>query len=232
MKINFIEQNIKTDNTKETLGPKLVQLNSDNLTVYKIYDSVGELLKVNSQIRRPTLSKAINENTIYKDYRWFYLPRDIKNINQYITENIKSTHKLHNQKTYDYTAQIDKTKTKILNVFLTKNIAAEYLNKPGSSLDRPLLNYTLYNGYYFRPYNLCSNELVKEYEDKNGKPILYLNGVGKFDSNNNLIEEFEYKTYCFKSLGISDRTFTKFFNKDIKYNDYYYKTLPQKLKHL
>jgi len=106
----------------KTLGPKLVQLNPNDLNISKIYDSVSELLKSNNQIRRPSIGKAIKENTIYKDYRWFYLPRDIENenINQYINNNISPTHQLHHQKTLDYIAQIYKNKTEIINIFLDK----------------------------------------------------------------------------------------------------------------
>ena len=47
----------------------------------------------------------------------------------------------------------------------------------------------------------------------------------KFDSNFNLIEEFECKTYCFKALNISDRKFAKIYDKDIQHDGFYYKSL-------
>ena len=43
--------------------------------------------------------------------------------------------------------------------------------------------------------------------------------------NNNLIEEFECKTYCFKALNISDRKFAKIYDKDIQHDGFYYKSL-------
>ena len=234
LKMNFLGQTIKSENIKATIGPKLLQINPSDFSIYKIYETVSELLKTDNQMRRPSINKAIQENIIFKNYRWMYLPRDINldKIKQYIIDNIQPTHQLQYQKTYDYIAQLDKDKTEIINVFLDKKTASNFLGKCSSALDRPVQHFMICSGFYFRPYNLCPEELVKKYEEQYGKPLLYTKGVGQYDENNNLIKEYECKTYCFKELKISDKTFDKFYNKNIKYQDFYYKSMIPKLKHL
>ena len=58
-------------------------------------------------------------------------------------------------------------------------------------------------------YDNCSTELKNNFIKKYGEPILYKDGIGKFDDKNKLIKEFRCKSYCCKELSISDRTLNK-----------------------
>ena len=60
-------------------------------------------------------------------------------------------------------------------------------------------------------------------------PILYKDGVGQFNEQNELVNEFTCKYDCIKSLNISDKTLAKSLDKDILYNGFYYKSLGSKL---
>ena len=60
-----------------TLGPRLQQINPETLTLVKVYDSVSECMRENYQIKRPSINKAIAENTIYNGYRWMYVDREL-----------------------------------------------------------------------------------------------------------------------------------------------------------
>ena len=60
-----------------TLGPRLQCINPETLKLVKVYDSVSELMKENNLIRRPSLNKAIGENTIYRGFRWQLVSREL-----------------------------------------------------------------------------------------------------------------------------------------------------------
>ena len=80
-------------------------------------------------------------------------------------------------------------------------------------------------------YNDCEQDLRDSFEEKiNGPPLLYKNGIGQFDLQNNLIKEFICKYDCIKQLKISDKTLTKALDKNISYNGFYYKSLKPKLQ--
>ena len=70
----------------------------------------------------------------------------------------------------------------------------------------------------------------EKFEEKiNGKPLLYKNGIGQYDLQNNLTCEFECKYECIKKLQISDKTLSKSLKQNIPYNGFYYKELGSKL---
>jgi hypothetical protein len=73
-----------------------------------------------------------------------------------------------------------------------------------------------------------SNKLLK---DVNSIDILlYKNGVGQYDLDNNLINEFACKYDCTRELKMSDKTLAKALDKNIQYNGFYYKSIGNKLK--
>ena len=119
-----------------------------------------------------------------------------------------------------------------MNVYLNKKITTQqngYLST--TSLDIPIKKCTLTNGHYYILYNECDLKLRNNFVNKNnGEPLLYINGVGQYDSKNNLIREFLCKYDCIKSLRISDRTLEKALTKSILYNGNYYKYLGSKIK--
>jgi hypothetical protein len=92
-------------------------------------------------------------------------------------------------------------------------------------------NFTLSNGYYYKIYEDCDAELQRVFEEEiNGPPLLYKNGLGQYDLENNLQKEFICKYDCLKQLKMSDKTLSKAMERDVQYNGYFYRTLPEKLK--
>lgn len=212
-----------------TLGPRLQKINPDTFTIVKVYESVSECMKEDNQIRRPSINKAINENTIYKGYRWLYVNRDL---DPNIIHNIDETKetKIHN---VGYIAKLNKDKTEIINVYLDKKIACKLNDyKSTSALDNPVKNFTLTRDNYYTLYDNCSDILKNNFESKYGKPILYTNGIAQYDSNNNLINEFTCKKYCMDKLRISDKTLIKALENGNLYNNCYFKYIGSKLKWL
>lgn len=211
-----------------TLGHRLQQINPESFTIYKVYESVAECIKLhNFKLKRPSINKAVAENTIYHGFRWMFVDRD-KDPN--VIDNIANS-KITMIKQSGYIAKLNKDKTEILNVYLNRKTAAQCNDYPSTSvLDNPVKNNTLYDGYYYVLYDKCSDELQNEFVQKNnGEPVLYKDGIGQYDNENRLIKEFVCKYDCMKQLCMSDKTLTKAIEKNIPYNGHYYKELGSKL---
>jgi hypothetical protein len=209
------------------LGPRLQKINPETMELVKIYECVTEAMNENKNIKRPSIMKAIQENTIYCGFRWLLIER---NLDPNIIHHIEPTKETKVQN-IGYIAKVNQEKTEILNVYLDRKTAA-HLNgyQSVSALDNPVKNGTISKGYYYILYNNCEEGLIEAFEEKNGVPLLYKDGVGKYDTNNNLVQEFTCKYECIKQLKISDKTLAKTLDKNILYNNYYYKSLGSKLE--
>lgn len=210
-----------------TLGPRVQCINPDTMKLVKVYESVSELMKENNQIRRPSINKAIKENTIYHNYRWNYVNRDLDST----IIDIKLTKPTRIQN-IGYIAKLNKEKTEIVNVYLDKKVLSKFHNKTHSAFDNPVKNFSEVDGFYYILYDNCSTELKNNFIKKYGEPILYKDGVGQYDDKNKLINEFTCKSYCCKKLSISDRTLNKALETNKLYNGFYYKLIGEKLKFL
>jgi phage anti-repressor protein len=228
-KINSSQTKVTTgfNQPLTTLGPRLQKINPETLELVKVYESVTELMKEDSSIKRPSINKAIIENTIYCGYRWLLVDREL---DANIIHSIFPTKHTKHQN-LGYIAQLNCEKTIITNVYLDRKTAAHCNGYESSSaLDNPVKNYTLTKGVYYKLYEECDLTLRKTFEDKNGSPLLYKNGVVQFDLENNLIKEFACKYDCIKSLSMSDKTLTKALEKSVSYNGYFFKEIGSKLK--
>jgi len=212
-----------------TLGPRLQKINPETLQLVKVYESVSECMKENSDIKRPSINKAIEECTIYNGFRWLLVDRSL---DPNIILNIKPT-KITRSQNLGYIAKLNAEKTEIINVYLDRKTAAtENGYSSSSALDNPVKNYTITNGHYYILYDSCEEDLKEKFVIKNNnkEPILYKNGVGQYNPENNLIQEFICKYDCIKSLHISDKTLEKALTKNVLYNGNYFKYLGCKLK--
>jgi hypothetical protein len=165
------------------------------------------------------------ENTIYRSYRWQFVRRDL----DATIIDIKET-KFTKVQNIGYIAKLNKEKNEIINVYLDKKVAAKNHGYGHSALDLPVKNFTLSNGHYYILYENCEDILkLKFIKKNNGEPILYKDGIGQYDYNNILIKEFVCKSYCCKSLSISDRTLNKALENCVLYNNNYFKYMDAKL---
>ena len=228
-KLNTQETKVTTgfNNPLSTLGPRLQKINPESLQLIKVYESVTEAMKENINIKRPSINKAIVENTLYCGYRWLLVDRDL---DPNIIHSIHPTKETKIQN-LGYIAQLNCQKTQILNVYLDRKTAA--INNGYDStfaLDSPVKNFTLSKGFYYKLYDDCDIILKEHFEEINGNVLLYKNGIGQYDTNCNLIKEFICKYHCIKSLSISDKTLKKSLEKNIPYNGFYFKEIGSKLK--
>jgi hypothetical protein len=230
-KLNSQQTKITTGFNQQlpTLGPRVQKINPETMQLVKVYESVTEIMNENKDIKRPSINKAVQENTIYCGFRWLLVER---NLDPNVINNISPTKQTRSQNT-GYIAQINKEQTEIVNVFIDRKTAAnENGFESSSALDNPVKNFTLSKGFYYKLYEDCENDLREIFEEKNnGSPLLYKNGIGQYDSENNLVNTFVCKYDCIKSLKMSDKTLTKALDKNIQYNGFYYKSIENKVKY-
>jgi len=215
------------DQPLATLGPRLQKINPETMTIIKVYESVAECLKeYNFKVKRPSINKAVVENTIYNGFRWSYVDR---NLDPNILCNILPTKQTKIQN-IGYIAKLNKEKTEIINVYIDRKTASVQNNYISSSaLDTPVKNMSLTKGHYYILYNKCPEELITQFEDKYEVPVLYKNGIGQYTHDNKLIKNFICKYDCIKQLKISDRTLRKALDNNILYNNNYFKYIGSKL---
>ena len=229
-KLNEKETKVVTGFNQQlpNLGPRLQKINPETLQLIKVYESVTEAMNENKNIKRPSIMKAIEENTIYCGFRWLLVER---NLDPNIIYNIEATKETKVQN-LGYIAKLNSEKSEILNVYLDRKTASELNDYQSSSaLDNPVKNGIITKGHYYILYNNCDEDLINNFETKiNGTPLLYKNGIGQFDLHNNLIKEFACKYDCIRELKISDKTLNKSLENNIPYNGSYYKVLGSKLK--
>ena len=211
-----------------TVGPRLQKINPETMMLIKVYETVSEAMKENTNIKRPSINKSVIENTIYCGYRWLLVDREL---DPNIIHNITPTKQTKAQN-LGYIAQINKEQTKIVNVFLDRKTAAHFNGYESiSALDIPVKKFALSQGFYYKIYTDCDATFREEFEEHiNGLPLLYKNGVGQYDLQNNLIREFSCKYDCLKTLLMSDKTLAKALNKNVPYNGSYFKEIGSKLK--
>ena len=213
-----------------TLGPRLQKINPETLQIVTFYESVSECMKENHFIKRPSINKAVIENTIYHGFRWLFVDREL---NPNVIHNIIETKPLQKNQNLGYIAKVNKDKTEIVNIYLDRKTASNLNNcNSDASLDIPVKKGKIYNGFYYILYDKCDLDLrnkFKEYKNGSKEPILYKNGVGQFDKDNNLIREFICKYDVIKILKISDKTLAKALDNNILYNDYYFRYIGSKL---
>jgi prophage antirepressor-like protein len=211
-----------------TLGPRLQKINPDTMQIIRVYESASEAMKENHDIKRPSLNKAVVENTVYHGYRWAFVDREL---DANVIHNLPPTKKTK-QQNLGYIAQLNESKTEIRNVYIDRKTAAHFNGyESASALDNPVKQFTLAKGFYYKLYEQCDEALQHAFEQKiNGKPLLYKNGVHQCNLQNVVVREFECKYDCLKALSMSDKTLTKALTKGIQYNGHIFKEAGSKLK--
>jgi prophage antirepressor-like protein len=213
-----------------TVGPRLQKINPETMNIIKVYESVAECLKeYNFKVKRPSIDKAVKENTVYNGFRWAFVDR---NEDPNILHNINPTKETKIQN-LGYIAKMNKEKIEILNVYLDRKSAASFNGYTSSSaLDTPVKNISLTNGHYYMLYDKCPEEAISNFEQQHGEPLLYKDGIGQFSIDNQLIKEFVCKYDCIKQLKMSDKTLTKALDNNVLYSGFYFKRIGSKLKYL
>jgi hypothetical protein len=222
----IIETHKTTTNLNVPLGPRVQKINSETLQIIKVYESVVQCMKEMTTVKRPSLNKAILENTVYCGFRWLFVDRE-NDAN--VIAHIEPT-KVTRPQNLGYIAKLNINKSEIINVYLDKKTASTMNGYSISGLDNAVKKGTITNGFYYYLYNTCSDELRTIFENKIGcQPLLYKDGVIQSDKESNVINEFSCKYDCIKRLKMSDKTLAKVLDKNVTYNDTYFKSVGSKL---
>jgi hypothetical protein len=209
-----------------TLGPRVQKINPDTMQLIKVYESATEVMDEDRAIKRPSLSKAVLENTVYNGYRWMFVERD-RDPN--IIYNIQPT-KQTISKNACYIAKLNADQTEILNVYLDRKTAALTNGYSMGGLDTAVKNGTMTQGYYYKIYSDCESDLIINFEEKYGKDVLlYKEGLGMFNETGQMIKEYKCKYDCIKYEKMSDKTLAKSMQTNKPYNGVLYKELPSRL---
>jgi prophage antirepressor-like protein len=227
-----IQNNLKlTNNFGEkscNIGQKVQQINPETLSLVKVYQNIAEVSKT-LRIPRSSLTKAIKDCTVYKNYRWAFLEDGI-------SENIvaiKETKKLTKNQNLGYIAKLNKKKDVILAVYLDRQTASRLNNyKSICYLDNYVKSGKIVDNCYYVLYDSLSQDLKNNFLKKINKDEVVLfknNGIGKFDLYGNLIKEFRSKLDCTNSSEIGNKSLIKALTLNLPYKNYYYKYADSKL---
>lgn len=208
------------------IGPRLQKIHPESLTLLHVYETVTECIKENNLLKRPSINKAVKENTIYHGFRWQLVDREL---NPNVIHSINPTKVTKVQKN-GYIAKVNKEQTEILNIYIDRKTAARYNNYPCiSSLDNIVKHHILKDDHYYQLYEDCDVVLQNKWKEKHHNTILYHDGIGQYDINHNLITEFTSRYDCTVKAGISQKSLAKILDKDIQYKNSYFKSIGEKL---
>ena len=140
---------------------------------YQIYDTEFKLIKTFSSLIDATrnneyfqdcskniIHTAIENNTVYKNYRWMKLDRDLPDDTIQELSPTKETPLVK----IGFVAMLNMEKTKIIEVFPDhKSAAANRKFKSGAPITKAVNCGTQSGGHYFQMWFDCSNELKDEY---------------------------------------------------------------------
>ena len=198
--------NIKKRNTNNR-APKVYKYNVNDLkTPIHIYDSPIEVERAFPSIITPSALKlASAKNTIYKDFRWFFVY-----INEVapdtIPETVISRHKSTEVKLL---AMIDINKTKIMDVFSTQKQACDSRKMKKNSFSRAINQESISSGHYWKYFDDCSIEMRNEFLSHSKLPEKHIPSSGK------AVEQIDPRTKKIIAKHNSIRDVTKNFQMSV-----------------
>jgi phage anti-repressor protein len=208
------------------LGPRLQKIHPETLQILHVYETVTECMKEDHAMKRPSINKAVRENTVYRGFRWQLVDRELDPNTIQTLEPTKVTKVQKN----GYVAKVNQEQTEIIHVYLDRKTAAQCNQYPSiASLDNTVKNHTIKDGYYYQLYEECDALLKNQFQKKHGNILLYHDGIGQYDAHHILLTEFASKFDCTVRARISQKSLSKVLDKPIQYKEYYFKSLGEKL---
>lgn len=220
-------------NLNKSIGQRLQRIDPETLQILKVYEYVGEAItESNNILKRPSIEKSVVEGTIYKNFRWAYVPRD-KDPN--VLHDLLPTKETKVQNT-GYIAKLNATKTEILNVYLDKKTACfenGYISSAG--IDVAVKKNTITRNHFYALFRDCDPQLQTNFVEKycdgdEDRLLLYKDGIGIFDENGTMVCEYASKIECINARKLGDRTLNNCIENNTLYNGVYYRKIGSKLK--
>jgi hypothetical protein len=151
-------------------------------------------------------------------------PTDVSQVQQ--TKQLSKVYNL------GYIAKVNISKTQIISVYLDRKTAS-HLNgyKSVAYLDAYVKSGKLCDNHYYILYDTLDEQLKKDFLHKNNIKdiILYKSGIGQYNKDGILIQEFRSKHHCQETLKIGEKSLNKALLSGLSYDDFMYKVLDEKL---
>jgi MSV199 domain len=203
-------------------GRKIQQIDPNNLTkLIKVYPSIGHVLRDpnNNGFQPKSLSDALNNNRIYKDYRWYYVKSEE---NPDVCGDIPPTKKTkHPTSPVDSILELNSTKTEITDSFSTRILLAEKLGIGHNKIGKIIANNEKYNDNYYIELCKCPQELIEKYDKpinrhvfKNSKQIKQIHPITK------QIVIFKSLADLYRRFGLTGRAILKAIDEKVIYQGY------------
>lgn len=166
-----IDDIIKVDNRKHTQvrGNKIQRYSSDCKTLLETYDSYAYAMRDSKfeNISRTTIKNAIKNNTIYKEYRWAELPREMPDDTfQELEKTVESK-----QVKTGFIAMLDLHKTQIVKVYSDQREAMKDRKFTSTaSVSNAIKRNSVSSGHYFTLWCDCDETLKENYLKNNTLP--------------------------------------------------------------
>jgi hypothetical protein len=157
---------VKRDTGKRS--PKVYQYNIEDLTnPIKIFDSPIDVERSfdGNTITPAALKCAAENNTIYKDFRWYFVRHD-----ETVPDTIPDTVATRQLAGFQLLAMIDITKTKIMKVYASQKEAIDARMMKCNSFSRAIQQESISSGHYWKYYKDCSEEMKNEYLSRDTLP--------------------------------------------------------------
>jgi phage anti-repressor protein len=162
------------------------------------------------------IRNASMDNTLYGGYRWYYVDDDENK-----PDNIPATHEHQASPSHrkGLIAQLDKDKTKILNVFPNQNAAAACLKVKACSITTALTRASVCGGYYWKMYDDCDNDLKSTYREHVPNPVTTRTSSKAVQRIHPETEEVLEEYSCIQTICSKFRTSHKTIHKVCKTGD-------------
>jgi hypothetical protein len=198
------------------------------MTLVKVYENVAEVC-TKWKIPRSSLTKACKQNTIYKDFRWNLIERDLDPND---LSSMQVTKRLSKEYNLGYIAKTNLNKAQVVSVYLDRKTASMCNNYNSvAHLDNYVKNSKECDGYFYILFEKLPEEVKMEFLNRHNivELCLYKSGVGKFTENGELLSEFRSKHHLQQELKIGEKSLNKAIATGKSYNGYFYRILEEKV---
>jgi prophage antirepressor-like protein len=173
-KIDPVIQLMDSRRYTQVRGDKIQRYSKDGNTLLETYESYSYAMR-DKNLNNPTrsaLKRAIENNTVYKEYRWINLKRELPDDTfQELNKTEKSS-----ETNIGYIAMLNLDKTRIMNVFCDQKAAMEDRKFTSTaSISNAMKKQTISSGHYFMLWMNCDEELKIEYLKNNNLPKKRIN---------------------------------------------------------
>jgi hypothetical protein len=154
-----------------TRNRKIQQYDSKTFELVKTFNGLMDVIRTMPVMSQNGVKHAALHNTVYHNYRWFFIDRIADDIKYKIPETVHI-----NSSIPQYIAMLNKEKTHVVNVFASQKFAADAINTTRlQTVNDALKNKNLVRyKYYFEYFHECSEELRNEFLAREKLPDMIL----------------------------------------------------------